>query len=269
MGADFVVKACGRLGGGGHTLTIAGYSRGAYAAIRVAQALGKAGLSVDNLILLDAVKVTNAETEGEVARVIDRFDDSFDIEAEAQALLRTRRAGDIRVARETVARRHGRMLQAETYRADASAKALGSWNAVDDIGYFVVPRNVRLAVSYQRSPSVQSRDWTMGAAPVTLQGGGNRSISHPYFLTHSGMGGMPFRGDLPTKASSRLKEWQEARRLALDLARLATGLTAFQSFKHTVLNDIDPPKSWLMSPFIRSQYEIYQKDFGADQFDNL
>jgi thioesterase domain-containing protein len=62
-------------------ITVVGYSRGAYSAIRVAQALGKQRIPVYALLLLDTVKVTVADTEATIAQVIDRYDNSFDIEA--------------------------------------------------------------------------------------------------------------------------------------------------------------------------------------------
>ena len=67
-------------------ITIVGYSRGAYAAIRVAQGLKKAGYRVYVLAFIDTVKVTDSGVEARVAEVLDKYDDSYDLVAEGREL---------------------------------------------------------------------------------------------------------------------------------------------------------------------------------------
>ena len=262
---EFITKARKRLGSGSHCLTIAGYSRGAYAAVRVAQALGKAGMHVDNLILLDTVKVTDQGVEQAVGQVIDRYDNSFDTETRAREIVLKSGRRDLVSARQIAAAEYGRRVEYEIYERDQSARFNGSWNAVDDIGSFLIPPNVKNLFSYQRDPKVKSRDWTMGVAPVKVNVRGSaQPASIMFATTHAGMGGMPFTGDIPTRATTRVNEWQESRRLAQYLSRTTTALDAFQYFKHPLLNDANPPAWWLDLPAIRTSYYNYYTSYGSD-----
>jgi len=264
---EFIMKARKALPGSPKPrITIAGYSRGAYSAIRVAQGLGKAGIEVDLLILLDTVKVTIAGTEAEVAQVIDRYDDSFDIADDAKrnpARVYTRGGvyADQSVAK--AAQRHGARLEAEIYRADSTAKAEGSWNAIDSPGRFVVPSNVKKTVSVQRDPMVRSRDWTMGVSPVEASRAGSLS-SKQFLLSHSAMGGMPFRGDLPSSEVTRFREWKVCGLLVNHLRREIMPTGAFQYLKHPTAESASPPATWLRHPGIRAQYEKYYREWGSD-----
>jgi hypothetical protein len=254
-------------------ILIAGYSRGAYAAIRVAQGLGKAGLPVSLLILLDTVKVTTGGVETAIGNVIRKYDPKFQPDAEADSSLRAaektaqmpgaywpvpdaKRFRDASVAASVA--RYNQASTNEIYHADRSKRAEGSWNLVDQSGNFIVPGNVQIVLDAHRSPEVQSRDWTMGVSPVAVKGG-TTVLGQAHFLTHSGMGGMPFRGDLPTAASSRSREWAECGRVARRLVGLK-GIT----FQHPTLNTSSPPDWWLNHAQIQEQYEIYRDQFGTD-----
>lgn len=251
----------------GVRVCIAGYSRGAYAALRLAQTLGKCveGFRVHQLILLDTVKVTIQMTEDEIAQIIGRFDKSFDKNRDVNKyevydkgrntyLKQTSNGGD----------QYSKRLEGEIYQADSRDRATGSYNAVDEAGHFNVPSNTLRVASFQRNPTVLSRDWTMGVSKVKAPGNPYDSFPPLYQLTHSGMGGMPFRGDLPTKDVTRLSEWVHCGKLARDLNKAAMGCGAFNHLSHDTLRSTRPPSSWLRNRGIDSQYSSYWHSYGSD-----
>jgi pimeloyl-ACP methyl ester carboxylesterase len=259
---EFILKRRRALGGKPR-ITVAGYSRGAYSALRVCQALGKAGVAVDTLILIDCVKVTIGLTEDSIGQIIDKYDDSFDTDAEAKRLgpqiVHSRgERNDMR--RNTVASHYGARMEAEIYRPNAAARSNGSWNMVDSPGSFVVPPNVKRAISMQRDPGVMSRDWTMGVSPVE-SGGATSLVRRHFFLTHSGMGGMPFRGDLPTAETTAEREWKACRLAAQWLKSHVMATGAFNYFKHPTLDSESPPQWWLSHACIKSQLSIYNSNY--------
>ena len=266
MPLEFIMKA--RSGQSQSRIAIAGYSRGAYAALRVAQGLLKAGVSVDALILIDTVKVTLADTEAAVGQVLDRYDQGFDTGKEAQKMgTKFGRAGvayPSPIGVRNAAAVYGARMEAEVYKPDPTARAQGSWNLVDPVGRFVVPANVKTVINVQRNPAVRSRDWTMGVAPVSVQTGSSSMTSRTFMLSHSGMGGMPFRGDLPGAAVTRLREWTECRALAEFLRGQAAQTGLFQYLKHPTLEFPTPPERWLSHVSIRLQYQDYRRQFGSD-----
>ncbi len=259
---EFILKRRRALGGTPR-ITVAGYSRGAYAALRACQALGKAGVAVDTLILIDCVKVTIGDTEAAVGQIIDKYDDSFDTDAETKRqgpqIVRSRgEPYDMR--RQSVASNYGARMEAEIYRPNKAARDHGSWNMIDSPGSFVVPGNVRCAISMQRDPGVMSRDWTMGVSPVESSGG-TTLVRKYFFLTHSGMGGMPFRGDLPSVETTAEREWKACRLAAQWLKSHAMATGAFNYFKHPTLDAESPPAWWLSDACIKSQLSLYNSQY--------
>ncbi len=259
---EFILKRRRALGGNPR-ITVAGYSRGAYSALRVCQALGKAGVTVDQLILIDCVKVTLGLTEASIGQIIDQYDDSFDTAKEAKRLgpqyvISRGEKNDVRSVR--VADAYGRRMENEIYRENSAARQKGSWNAVDNPGSFVVPGNVKHTISMQRDPGVLSRDWTMGVSPV--ESGGSLARRY-FFLTHSGMGGMPFRGDLPTRETTAVREWKACRLAAQWLKNQIAGSGAFGYFKHPTLESEEPPQWWLTHDRIRSQQADYDRMYPS------
>lgn len=262
---EFIMKARKRIGAGSTRLTVAGYSRGAYAAIRVVQVLGKMNIPVDFLILLDTVKVTEMGTEIAIGQIIDQYDASFDTAEQARKIQsvaydgrsgRSNPQNALNIAREDYARR----MQDEIYRANAAARKKGSWNWVDTPGSFVVPPNASKVLSLQRNPAVKSRDWTMGVSPMEVRAS-TQLDSQQFMVTHSGMGGMPFRGDLPTVEATRAREWRQCRRVWERLQSWALQSGAFHYVKHPTMYSEGPPKDWLNHKNIRSQYWQYLVDF--------
>jgi len=259
---EFILKRRRALGGTPR-ITVAGYSRGAYSALRVCQALGKARVPVDTLILIDCVKVTIGDTEESVGQVIDKYDDSFDTDAETKRLgpqVIHSRGERIDIRRQSVASAYGARMEAEIYRPNAAARDNGSWNMVDSPGSFVVPGNVKRVISMQRNPGVCSRDWTMGVSPVE-SGPGTALTRKYFFLTHSGMGGMPFRGDLPSRETTAEREWKACRLAAQWLKSYAMATGAFNYFKHPTLESEAPPAWWLSDACIKTQLSIYDSQY--------
>ena len=240
-------------------ITIVGYSRGAYSAIRVAQALGKQRIPVYALLLLDTVKVTVADTEATIAQVIDRYDNSFDIEAEAsresaQIGERIRQSNlggrgayvDSNAIRNAIARGHGRRLENEIYVADPRDARRGSGNYVDNPGHFVVPRNVQHCMSLQRDFRLGSHKNVMGVAPVTFPGGDLKAPGQ-FWCSHSAMGGMPYRGDLLSPQVTPEGEWRECAKVADELARWASDLHVISGMKHPTLQSPRWPSEYWLS----------------------
>ena len=228
-------------------ITVVGYSRGAYSAIRVAQALGKKRIPVYALLLLDTVKVTVAGTESEIAQVIDRYDDSFDIDQDARResaaiadrLRQSNMAGrggyvDPSAIRNALARGHGRRLENEIYVEDPRDARVGAGNRVDKPGHFVVTGNVQHCLSVQRDYRLGSHKNVMGVAPVTFPGGDFKAPNQ-FWCSHSGMGGMPYRGDLRSPQVTPEGEWRECAKVADTIASWAMGLNVISGMDHPTL----------------------------------
>jgi hypothetical protein len=251
---------------GGVRLCIAGYSRGAYAAIRIVQALNRSAgrHKVHQLILLDTVKVTIQITEDEVAEVIGTVDASFDRKKNTNQykVVGTKVPHAVKVS--DGGDRYSRELEREVYEPDQRDRVTGSWNPVDEHGHFIVPKNALRVASFQRHPDVKSRDWTMGVSRVKPPGNGFDTFPPLFILTHSGMGGMPFRGDLPTKDVTRLNEWVNCAKLAKSVSKAAQGCGAFGALDHPTMRSTWPSDRWLNTKGIESQYRSYIRTFGSD-----
>ena len=226
-----------------YQITLAGYSRGAYAALRVAQGLGKLGLSVHYLCLIDTVKVSTAGQEAEIAHAFDRYDSSFSIAADAvQLRYLPPEAG---TPEEVAAGLQGRRLLREAYVPDRQDKGRGAGNLVDAAGHFVIPRNVKRAIHAQRSATAKSRMVTMGTAPVEFPGG-DFLVRRDFRCTHSALGGMPFRGDHEHNLDlSPESEWAASREVASMLSTDLSKYGAIKRFVHPVIQSVAPPSWWL------------------------
>lgn len=277
---DFIMGCVKKLRGEKPRITIVGYSRGSYAAIRIAQGLGKAKVPVYFLGLLDTVKVTITHTETAIGQVIDKYDDSFDTNAETkrrydksrsdfdaivkkhpQAIMAAQGLPSMGTIRSSVAKEYGRKIQNESYVADPRDRARGSYNYVDDIGHFVVSGNVENAISVQRDEKFRSREGTMGVSPVEYPGG---KIYQParFPCTHACMGGMPFRGDFPMVEITRSSEWVACGKIAGELMKYGTSLGVISRFDHPTLRWNKPPQWWLINPLVKDQYMEYVKTFN-------
>ena len=153
--------------GGNLRITVAGLQPWRVLCIARLSGPGKAGVTVDQLILIDCVKVTLGLTEASIGQIIDQYDDSFDTATEAKRLgpqyvISRGEKNDVRSVR--VADAYGSWHGKRDLPREQCGTAKGSWNAVDNPGSFVVPGNVKHTISMQRDPGVLSRDWTMGVS---------------------------------------------------------------------------------------------------------
>jgi hypothetical protein len=240
-------------------ITIAGYSRGAYAAIRVAQGLAKMKIPVYFLCLIDTVKVTDQDTDAAIAAVIDKYDNSFSIESESnsQIMNRLRQAAsnnegyssnfdlDESGIKRKVQNEHGLRLRKEIYEVDYRDARTGAGNYVDLPGHFVVTSNVKHCLSVQRDFRLGSWANVMGVAPVTFPGG-NLDASTQNWCSHSAMGGMPYRGDMRAPEVTPEGEWRECAKVASKLRSKAVAeLKVLSSLHHpTLLDPRNPTKAW-------------------------
>lgn len=250
-------------------IVIAGYSRGAYAALRVAQGLGRVGYKVGFLGLIDVVKCTDDATEDNIAKELMRFKgEQTNLSAALASIENQRRAGNTPVGggytdprldqiREAMAkdRRNAVAMSSEVNRSSLpNALSAGS-------GSFAIPANVEAGFHARRDPRVGSRTYPMGHYPLT-----NLSRSFPerrdFFCTHSAMGGMPFRGDI-IQDVTRKTEWAGTRtvgRFIVGQCQKNSVLTT-GSPHHPVLDNHAPPRSWFEDGHIRDQYRSYLLNF--------
>jgi thioesterase domain-containing protein len=226
-------------------ISLAGYSRGAYACLRVVQALEKAGVPVHFLALLDTVKCTDEGTEDAIGRVIRSFAHIAPPKQEAV---------------------HGAGRMADMQRAQrmlAQSAAMGAISReVNHRDCFVVPGNATYVLNLHRDRSVNSRTVPMGHWPV--QSGMDRMPDFVFKCTHSAMGGLPFRGDIPNKEVTRLREWQQSGAVGQTLVNHARAQRVIGSYAHPVIGKARPTQQWLDAPEVKSQYALYYGQFGSD-----
>ena len=231
-------------------VVIAGYSRGAYAALRVAQALDLAGVRVAFGGFIDIVKCTDDGTEAAITNAILDFleerpataslpkpQSQYDPDAQHRA----------RIA-----------LEKDQKRRDQISSGVNkSWlpNMISwGVGSFSIPKNIASGFHARRDPAVGSRTHPMGHYPTE----GNKNIDErrDFWATHSAMGGMPFRGDVPGTIS-RVSEWRGSRRVAEFAVGHLNGhkLLNTRSPTHPCLQAPEPPQTWYQDQHIRSQYQ--------------
>lgn len=245
-----------------YQITIAGYSRGAYSALRVAHGLAKLGVKVHYLCLIDTVKVSTSGQEAVIAQIFDRYDASFDIATDDRKM---RSALWAEPGQSPAADLHGRRLLSEVYVADKRDAKAGAGNYVDPAGHYVIPSNVSKALSVQRSPAANSWMEVMGTAPVTFPGG-SLTARRDFVCTHSAMGGMPFRGDQHHNINlTPESEWAACRQVAQCISDDASKAGILRSFQHPVLRYGTPPASWMASPQIQSGIQARNQQLAEQE----
>ena len=262
---DFIVARRAAPGGSNKRIIVFGYSRGAYAAMRVAQAVQLRGGNVDFLGLIDVVKCTDDNTEAAISRIIQKF---------------THDKTGSDVFRDEMAKRHidltknpqaamgygslsASAMSYQTNREIAISQQVNRSSMPNAVsfggGSFAVPAGVKAGFHARRSPSVNSRTYPMGHYPL-IEMPATFKERRDFFCTHSAMGGMPFRGDLPSRAVTRRSEWDGARTVAKFIADNSQGVLG--KLVHPVLTSATPLPSWYENSNIRGQYRAYMESFG-------
>ena len=249
-------------------IIVAGYSRGAYAALRVAQALGLIGFNVDFLGLIDVVKCTDDMTETNISGNIRAFigeKSNADIWRENLA----RRGIDLQKNPQAVMGMVPELREIERKDAKRAAELSNQVNrsplpnAISwGVGDFAVPKNVKAGFHARRDAKLGSRTYPMGHYPLTGMGK-EFEERRDFFCTHSAMGGMPFRGDT-LKEATRLSEWHGTRAVGHFIVKNCTkhGVLTKHPY-HPVLAAPAPPSSWYRHENIRSQYRLYMRQFQS------
>lgn len=231
---------------GGKRIVLCGYSRGAYACLRVAQALGLIGVPVDFLGLIDTVKCTTAETEEAIARECYEF---------------AKGPGANDIAAKNAKDWQDAYSQTMAHYEIQKKRNLAFGQQVNQPDHFYVPGNVRFCFHARRDPDVNSRTVPMGHWDVRS----GKRIEEKFFMcTHSAMGGMPFRGDLPSASVTRLREWVFCHKVGTFITTHAKGQGVIGNFTHPVIGRDKPPTDWFLAPEIQSQYESYYRTYGPD-----
>lgn len=227
-------------------IVLCGYSRGAYACLRVAQALELVGVPVDFLGLIDTVKCTTGDTEEAIARAVYEF-------AQGPG------ANDISAKKaKTWQDAYGETMANYEIQKNRNV-ALGK--QVNKQDHFFVADNVRFCFNARRCRDVNSRTVPMGHWDVKS----SKRIEEMYFMcTHSAMGGMPFRGDIPSAEVTRLREWVYCQKVGVFITTHAKAQRAIGNFTHPVIGKTRPPSDWYLSPEIQSQYTEYFRAYGSD-----
>lgn len=227
-------------------IVLCGYSRGAYACLRVAQALELVGVPVAFLGLIDTVKCTTGDTEEAIARVAYEF-------AQGPG------ANDISPKKaRTWQEAYSQTMANYEIQKDRNI-ALG--RQVNKQDHFFVPDNVGFCFHARRHRNVNSRTVPMGHWDVRS----SRKIEEMYFMcTHSAMGGMPFRGDLPSAEVTRLSEWVYCQKAGSFISRHAKAQGVIGNFTHPVIGKARPPYDWITAQEIQSQYADYYRWYGSD-----
>ncbi len=238
---------------------LAGYSRGAYAALCVAQALQKLAIGVEYLLLLDPVKVTDMSGENEITAILARFDKTL---RPTPTILSPYAKGyhAALALQQSQQREITRSSEKGRYVEDPRDRARGGGNICDAAGHFVVPGNVKRVLNLQRSCKANSRMTTMGTAPVDF-GNAPHVEDRGFMCTHSAMGGMPFRGDNTGKTSA-YTEWSESRKVGEALAKDALKHGVIKNFYHPTARSIVAPAWWLgckeIEPSIQAQIQAQE-----------
>ena len=233
-------------------VVLAGYSRGAYAALRVAQALELAGVRVAFGGFLDIVKCTDDATEDAIAGVISDF---LGERSAVSALPRPTSQYDTAAQKRAM----DALSKDEQRRQQIYAGVNKTWlpNAISwGAGSFSIPNNIASGFHARRNAAVKSHTRPMGHYPT--EGNKNVDERNGFWVTHSGMGGMPYRGDLPDTIT-RVSEWKGSRAVADFVVRhlKAHDLLNTKSPIHPCLRAMDPPASWYQDTHIRSQYALW------------
>lgn len=236
-------------------IILCGYSRGAYAVLRVAQALQLRGLEVAFLGLIDTVKCTHDSTETQLGQVIADF---ADLPSRAVTPIQHGPRGDIP---RPMTRAEANKSRNMDLSYEVNRTSLPNWLSFGG-GSFRVPANVVAGCHARRDAKIGSRTYPMGHYP--LEFGGGFAEDKGFGCTHSAMGGMPFRGDLP-KTITRLSEWTECRRVGEYVVAKGRKHNIFrESPRHPVLDADAPPAAWYAAPEIAGQYEAYVRSNGPD-----
>jgi hypothetical protein len=231
------------------SIALFGYSRGAYSVLRVAQGLGMAGINVEFLGLIDTVKCTDNGTEDAIAQETAKF--IYGAQANNPA------AGTTSVSKDWQTSYSQTMANADMQQKRNKAMT----QVVNKPDCFQVPENVLFTMHARRNKAVNSRTIPMGHWDVRS----NRGVTEQIFMcTHSAMGGMPFRGDIPSAAVTRMSEWTECGKVGQFVTSTAKERKVIGGFTHPVIGVSTPPAWWFNSQDIRDQYELYCEDYGAD-----
>jgi hypothetical protein len=230
-------------------IALFGYSRGAYSVLRVAQALGMAGLNVEFLGLIDTVKCTDSDTEDKIAQEIAKFVSGPDANQPAPKMKVTSQNWQDAYSK-TMAN-----ADAQKKRNDAMT------GVVNKSDCFQVPETVLFTMHARRNKAVNSRTIPMGHWDVRS----NKTLKERIFMcTHSAMGGMPFRGDIPSAKVTRMAEWTECGKVGEFITDTAKTQKVIGGFTHPVIGQSTPPSSWFNSESIKEQYAEYCKYYGSD-----
>jgi pimeloyl-ACP methyl ester carboxylesterase len=232
---------------------VAGYSRGAYAALRVAQGLGKAGIQVHLLALLDTVKCTDGATEEEIGVEILRY-----AEGENSVRVGPKSPADSKNWQQG----YSETMASHEIRKKRAAQLSGEINLKDR---FQASNNITHMFHARRDSSVNSRTVPMGHWDVSAPGGAK--FNEGMFLcTHSCMGGMPFRGDLPNALVTRKREWFVCGKVVQFVEEQARAAGVLKTeLDHPARGaSATPPSWWLKASGIQSQYAEYVKKYGHD-----
>ena len=254
--ADRIHPQGRRAPGGNPRITVAGYSRGAYSAYASVRPLGKAGVTVDQLILIDCVKVTLGLTEASIGQIIDQYDDSFDTATGSQTArpaVRQLRREERRPLCPRRRRLYGRRMENEIYPAKQCGTAKGFVERGGQSGGFVVPGNVKHTISMQRDPGVV-RDWTNGR----VSGGIGWSLSRRYFFLLPTPAWAACRSGRSCRPAKRPPCANKACRLAAQMAEepdLAAAPSVTSSIRH--LNQRSHRAVVVTADRIRSQQADY------------
>ena len=230
---------------------LSGYSRGAYAALRVAQGLAKAGVKVHLLALIDTVKCTDGATEEEIGIEILRYaegEDAVRVGAKTPVTSKNWQSG------------YGETMASYEIRKKRAEQLSQEINKPDR---FLASENIAHMFHARRNPNVNSRTVPMGHWDVAAPGGA-KFDEKMFEWTHSCMGGMPFRGDLPKKHITRASEWIECRRVVAFVEQKAQAAGAIKAIEHPAHRSAAPPNWWFDAPEVRSQYAEYVKKYGHD-----
>lgn len=259
--------------GGSFRIIVAGYSRGAYAALRVAQALAHRGLSVDFLGLIDVVKCTDDQTEKAISDVLQEFwgeKSAVEKARPAAAEVMRRAQSDPRAAPYAGMAAQGIISDAERREVQRDIAISNEVNrsplpnAVSwGVGAFVLPGNVKAGFHARRDPEVGSRTYPMGHYPLEgIPSGGGFIERRDFFCTHSAMGGMPFRGDIPSNRVTRKGEWTGVRTVGRFIINSGNKYAIFSKQpQHNCMDSPTPPAGWYEHENIRSQYRTYLEKY--------